>query len=787
MDSIFSQIFKLLVESPGNLVYHLVIVFAALAGLQTVFLLESPLNRRAAARMKTGFVVILAGQVLLFVVSALGWQKIIDAQWVLPLLDRAVILISLIWIGWMMVNPPSTRATDLTVGILTVGTAALFGITLVLWQPFVGRVDFNGSPYDLNWIVLVLLIAVISVIAVIFFRPENWGTDVGFFGLIFAGAVLHMVLPYSGSDYPAAVRLAMISAFPLLPGLSWALKPFATADNKKPLKPAPRSHLFTEPSKVIHSWAKLAGVTDARKICVQLVQVLGQSMDADCCAWINCMDNSGTLVLSCGYDLVKGEPIASRQIPRDSIPGVADALLKEQNLIAPGSDHHFDQDLDTLTFALSISRPVNLLAVPIRNPAALWSGILVFTADPRKIWNDADALNLRTLCEESAGVMTSRVPKPEKTVETNSYQQLYAKSQHDLSAAREEFRLILEELDAMRLNPSPSEPGGMLESVLAVQNASQLTIEKLEKENAALHDVIDQQTKLASESDIHYFEQELHNSLEELAHLQNALAEANVTIMNLQQRRAQPGQPTVENLEKISAAVQKLNGPVSALLTFAEILTTAEGSSLPPAQADMVARIYQSASQMKGLMDDLARTSSQKMSPVELAAGQVAVRPVIDQALAGIAPLLETRQVQVEVNLPDSAPMVYGDRDALQQIVGYLLQNAVNVTPNQGKVHVTAQVTSADQNEPYLIIQVTDEGGGIPAEEAGKLFDREYRAEHPSIPGVGDRGVGLAITRTLVEAHKGRIWVDSAPEGTSTFSVILPVEIQTATGLPPAL
>ena len=87
-----------------------------------------------------------------------------------------------------------------------------------------------------------------------------------------------------------------------------------------------------------------------------------------------------------------------------------------------------------------------------------------------------------------------------------------------------------------------------------------------------------------------------------------------------------------------------------------------------------------------------------------------------------------------------------------------------------------------ERDSSYLVIQVTDEGGGIPEAEVEKIFDKEYRALHPSIPGIDDRGIGLAITRTLVEAHRGRIWVESTQKGKSTISVLLPIENQPVSG-----
>jgi signal transduction histidine kinase len=73
------------------------------------------------------------------------------------------------------------------------------------------------------------------------------------------------------------------------------------------------------------------------------------------------------------------------------------------------------------------------------------------------------------------------------------------------------------------------------------------------------------------------------------------------------------------------------------------------------------------------------------------------------------------------------------------------------------------------------LFQITDSGGGIAPQDLSRVFSRRYRADNPLIQGVGDTGVGLSIARTLTEAHGGRIWVESEPGKTSTFSVLLPV------------
>jgi signal transduction histidine kinase len=133
----------------------------------------------------------------------------------------------------------------------------------------------------------------------------------------------------------------------------------------------------------------------------------------------------------------------------------------------------------------------------------------------------------------------------------------------------------------------------------------------------------------------------------------------------------------------------------------------------------------------------------------------------------------------MHLDLPKNVGTIYADREALQQILIHLLQNAGAASPLEGTVHLKVQ-TKAEDGREFVLIQVTDTGGGIPPEDIGRVFTRLYRADNVLIQGVGDTGVGLSIAKTLTEAQKGRIWVDSQPGVGSTFSVLLPIAKNTS-------
>jgi signal transduction histidine kinase len=110
----------------------------------------------------------------------------------------------------------------------------------------------------------------------------------------------------------------------------------------------------------------------------------------------------------------------------------------------------------------------------------------------------------------------------------------------------------------------------------------------------------------------------------------------------------------------------------------------------------------------------------------------------------------------------------------VQQILIHLLQNAGAATQFEGTIRLKVQTRNEDGMD-FILIQVTDSGGGIAPEDLPRVFTRLYRADNVLIQGIGDTGVGLSIAKTLTEAQHGRIWVESEPGTGSTFSVLLPI------------
>jgi len=125
---------------------------------------------------------------------------------------------------------------------------------------------------------------------------------------------------------------------------------------------------------------------------------------------------------------------------------------------------------------------------------------------------------------------------------------------------------------------------------------------------------------------------------------------------------------------------------------------------------------------------------------------------------------------KLHVSLPDTDKQVSGDRDRLEQVLGNLLENAAKYSPDGSDINVNVE-DRGDQ----LVTAVCDRGIGIPADELGQVFERFHRGRQVSSTNYGGLGLGLYITKQIVERHGGTIWVDSKEKSGTTFYFSLPV------------
>jgi signal transduction histidine kinase len=170
------------------------------------------------------------------------------------------------------------------------------------------------------------------------------------------------------------------------------------------------------------------------------------------------------------------------------------------------------------------------------------------------------------------------------------------------------------------------------------------------------------------------------------------------------------------------------------------------------------------------LVDQLLELSRLESGEVPLRPEPIALRPLVDQLFSEIAVAMPRRDVSLENDVPDDLPRVMADAERVHQVLFNLVDNALRFTGAGGSVRISGR-----RRDGSVHIAVADTGSGIAPEHLPRLFERFYRVDHARARDEGGTGIGLAIARSVVEAHGGTISAESEPGRGSVFTFDLPV------------
>ncbi len=172
---------------------------------------------------------------------------------------------------------------------------------------------------------------------------------------------------------------------------------------------------------------------------------------------------------------------------------------------------------------------------------------------------------------------------------------------------------------------------------------------------------------------------------------------------------------------------------------------------------------------MLELLDDYLLLSYRKSAKGAYHIEPVLLADLMTKIIADIRAKSLKKNIVIDVHIPSDFPEVWADRSGFNEIFSNLLNNSLKYTEEPGTISV-----SAKQKEDYIEICVSDTGIGIPPEDLSRIFDEFYRSPNAKSYQIEGTGLGLAIVQEIVEAHHGRILVQSELGKGSTFTVLLP-------------
>lgn len=216
--------------------------------------------------------------------------------------------------------------------------------------------------------------------------------------------------------------------------------------------------------------------------------------------------------------------------------------------------------------------------------------------------------------------------------------------------------------------------------------------------------------------------------------------------------------------------IHDLRNPLGSIMGSLQLIHTAyveRDQTLPVGQLLRIA--LKSGQKLYRLIDSLLDLGRLEAGETVLSKSRLRPNALVQEAVEQIQPLALNKEQTVEVHIASDLPGVYADHDMILRVLTNLLDNAVKFTPRHR--HIALNVAQAG-NE--IIFTVSDDGIGIPPEHRQRIFDRFVRLEN--VEGVSGIGLGLAFCKLAVEAHGGRIWVESGVSQGSHFKFTLPLE-----------
>lgn len=237
-----------------------------------------------------------------------------------------------------------------------------------------------------------------------------------------------------------------------------------------------------------------------------------------------------------------------------------------------------------------------------------------------------------------------------------------------------------------------------------------------------------------------------------------------------------------EQPELMVGLLEDLRTPMTSISGYVDLLLGESAGILGEMQRKFLRRVSANVSRLDTMIESLVDVTELDIGLYNLEPRPVDVVHIVEDAITNASIQFREKNLAVDLDIEEGLPTLPADSDSLAQIMAQLLSNAYLVSPHNSKIRVmvkrdTFVYAEGEAPRESLFVAVEDRGGGIQPEDVPRVFARKYKATNPLIEGLGDTGVGLSVAKALVDAHSGRVWVDSELGTGSTFNFAIPLDL----------
>lgn len=224
----------------------------------------------------------------------------------------------------------------------------------------------------------------------------------------------------------------------------------------------------------------------------------------------------------------------------------------------------------------------------------------------------------------------------------------------------------------------------------------------------------------------------------------------------------------------VATASHELRTPITSLGMSVGLLEEQAGPHMDARARTLIAAAAEDVERLRALADDLLDLSRIDEGRLDLLPAPEAPSALVEDAVAAFAMQAEAAGLTLTADAPDTLPDVRADRARVHRVLANLIANALRHTPPGGSIYLRARLSTPETSGPATVLfEVEDTGEGVAGVDQARIFERFVQV--PGSRAVGGSGLGLTLARELIEAHGGRIGVDSAPGTGSVFWFVLPV------------